>query len=204
MKKIWSGSLLSLLLAAASGLPVRLETPPPGPGAVVEAVEAWLAAAGSSDAARIEACFVALHGSEGADYVLEPSSEQLTFRPVAAEAGGIRFLDVGADGQVVRGTTITEAVAAARTAIGGAGRELQHRVLSVRAHCPGADASWAAVEFERTFRRGGQLVCVPMQATVMVRHQATAPHMRIFLWHASPTGPEPRLSSSRCHSAVLA
>lgn len=147
MKKILSCSLLSLLMAAASGLPGRLETPVPGPGAVVEAVQTWLAAVASDDAARIEACFVALHGSEGADYLLDASSEQLTFRPVAAAAGGIRFLDVGADGQVVCGNTLAEAVAAARTAIGGAGRELQHRVLSVRAHCPGADASWGVVEF---------------------------------------------------------
>jgi hypothetical protein len=195
MKKILSCSLVSLLLAAASEVPARLEppVPVPGPGAVVEAVQTWLAAATSDDAARIEACFVALPGKEGADYVLEAGSEQLTFRPVAAAAGGIRFLDVGADGKVVRGATIAEAVAAARTTIGGAGRELQHRVLSVRAHCPGADASWGVVEFERTFRRDGQLVCVPMQASVMVRHQAVAPHMRIFLWHASPTGPERQL-----------
>ena len=61
--------------------------------------------------------------------------------------------------------------------------------MSVQADCPGPHCSWASVEFERTFRHEGQRTRVPMLATVLVRYVEKDARMRIFLWHAAPTGP---------------
>jgi len=183
-------AVASLLLLAASWLPAHPATPPRGPGAVIEAVEGFLRAAAEQDAARLEKAFQPRPAEAGAAYLPDPKTGVLTFQANARLTGYLHFADLAAAGTQITCTDAATAIAAVRTQIHGAERELAHRILSVHADCPSGDCSWASVTFERTFRRDGQRVCQPMRATVLVQHQSEPPHMRIFHWHASPAGPE--------------
>jgi hypothetical protein len=118
-------------------------------------------------------------------------------RPAPRSDGGkVVFQEVAADGTHVAAEATAGALAAMLEKVGGKDRELSHRIVSVHADCPSAGCSWGSVELERTWRRDGQRMRVPMRATVLVRYQQEAPHMRIFLWHASRTGPEQLLKGA--------
>jgi len=192
MSKYASAILFPLFLTASSLLPTarHASPPPPGPGAVIEAIEKFLQAADAGDRARLEKMFVPMHRGEGIDYVIDPATQKLTYRQSlqSADAGSL-FQDTGADGKPVNAATTAAAVDTLLQKVGGAERELGSRLVSVHADCPGAECSWGSVEFERTFRHEGQRMMVPMHATVLVRYQQEEPHMRIFLWHAAPSGP---------------
>lgn len=186
-------AVASLLLLAASWFPtqpVTPATPPPGPGAVIEAIEGFLRAADEQDAARLEKTFQPRPANSGAVYAPDSKTGELTFQASARQTPYLHFADVAADGKPIHCTDAATATAAVRTQIGGPERELAHRILAIHADCPSGDCSWGSVTFERTFRRDGQRICQPMRATVLVQHQSEPPHMRIFHWHAAPAGPE--------------
>jgi len=189
-------AVASLLLLAASWFPAQpatratRATPPRGPGAVIEAIEGFLRAADEQDAARLEKTFQPRPANSGAVYLPDPKSGELTFQATARQTPYLQFADIAADGKPILCTDAATAIAAVRTQIGGAERELAHRILSIHADCPSGDCSWGSVTFERTFRRDGQRICQPMRALVLVQHQSEPPHMRIFHWHAAPAGPE--------------
>lgn len=183
-------AVASLLLVAATWIPPQPTTPPRGPGAVIEAVEGFLRAADEQDSAGLERSFQPRPAEAGASYLPDPKTGALTCQANSRATGYLHFSDVGADGQQITCSGAAGAIAAVRTRIGGAEREIAHRILSIHADCPSGDGSWGSVTFERTFRRDGQRVLQPMRATVLVQYQGEAPHMRIFHWHASPSGPE--------------
>ncbi len=182
--------LLALGLWAA---PPAAPTPVPGPGAVIQAIEGLVKAVDAGDQQALDKAFLPMHRAEGVQCELDPATGKLEYQEQGGDPdlAGIVFRDVGADGAPLQARTVAEASTLLREKVGGKESELSTRILAVRADCPGPHCSWASVTFERTFRRpDGQRVMVPMHATALVRYQSEAPTMRLFLWHASPTGPE--------------
>jgi hypothetical protein len=131
-----------------------------------------------------------MHRGEGVDYVVDPATQKPTLRQARRGGDGPRVLfhDIGADGKPVTADSTAGTADVLLHGIGAAERELAHRIVSVRADCPGPECSWGLVEFERTLRHEGQRLMVPMRATVLVRYLEKE-GMRIFLWHAAPSGP---------------
>ncbi|MBK8977262.1 MAG: hypothetical protein IPM29_15225 [Planctomycetes bacterium] len=157
----------------------------PGPGGVLHAVTAFLAA---RDARDVDAC-AALLGAE---------RELVTFaRDAAGEfqfatGGATRFFGIRADGTPFTATGAAEFAAAACAADTG-GHSLATTVREVCAACTSEEVSRAIIRFERVVRDGERIVARrPMRATAALRYRAGPPAgFEIYHWHESPDAGSP-------------
>jgi len=182
------------LCAAASFLPFAAErpagpdatTPIPGPGAVIDAARGILRAIEQRDRDALQRAFEPMHGEEGFACTFGKNG---SIEATDVATSQIVFQDVDRDGKPVAARDVATAIPML-LAIGGDDVRVEHRLIGARANCPSGDCSWAVVDFERTTRRGDQVVVTPMRATLLTKHRDEVPHMRVFVWHAAPA-PKP-------------
>lgn len=176
---------LSLFTATALAWPAPAApaAPPHGPGAVLEAAKAILAAIEAGDRAALERAFDPMPAQAGVAYAAGADGEL----ELAASGGEIVFADLDVDGRPVVADTRAGALEALLGKVGGDGVAIAHRITAVRADCPGELCSWAAIDFERTTQRGEQKSVRAMRAVLLTRYRAAAgePPMRAFLWQAA-------------------
>lgn len=156
------GSLPFLPTSAAAPAAVAA----PGPGGVIEAVRAFLAAVDKGD---------------------ETALQELV-APGPDDRISLYDLDLQATPARARGRTAFLAHAAA---LRGKGVSVRHEIADIQADCPSAEVSYATVDFDRVVSRGDDVKRVPMRATVLVRFRSKVPegskiHFQLFHWHASP------------------
>lgn len=181
MPKLPILAVLPALAAIAPLFAVPAAPPVRGPGAVIQAVQDLVGAVDKGDRAALEKIVVGLRRQEGYACGFDAKGSIVEEKP----AGDMLFQDVAADGTVVVRNERKAAIDALLTAVGGKDRGLKTTLRRIVADCPSGDCSWGSVEFERTFRRDGREVTVPMRATVLVRYESEDQRMRVFLWHAS-------------------
>ena len=164
-----------------------------GPGAVIDAVQAFLRALDSGNPTMMKL----LVGQDGLrdGYVVKAQEEdgKVKLKQAKGDTAG-RFFEVSWDGRPVvakdrktffrqLGTHVTCAKIKART--------VRTKIHSIRVDCPAPECSYAVVEFERQYWIGRKAQPpIPMQATALVRYVKRkagekAPHFEIFHWHAS-------------------
>ena len=109
-------------------------------------------------------------------------------------AKGPRYVDARRDGTVISCSDRKQFLHLARRELGGrdgggTSQTVTTRIHSIRANCPAPDASFAVVEFTRTWMTGRSRTSRRFVATALLRHVAkkagSGPDFRIFHWHAS-------------------
>lgn len=175
-------------LSFADERPARPEatTPVPGPGAVIDAARGILRAIEERDRDRLQRAFEPMRGEEGFACTFAKDGK---IEAMDVATSQIVFQDVDRDGKPIGARDVATAIPLLLS-IGGDDGRVEHRLIEARANCPSGDCSWAVVDFERTTRRGDQVVVTPMRATLLTKHRDEAPHMRVFVWHAAPA-PKP-------------
>lgn len=186
--------LFTSLATLGAGFASLLPAPPvpAGPGGVLDATRAFLAAIDRGDRDYLESALAEAHGMNfGID--AQGKTKQLD-----QGATPPLFVEAGPDGSAAIG--MGKDFVGALLALGAdakGGRRVKTGVSAILADCPSGDCSYAVVAFERQWTIGERTVTVPMRATALFRHSNGKPNFKLFRWHASVGPSTARVSAAK-------
>jgi hypothetical protein len=150
---------------------------------VITAVQDFVRAVDARDQVALQGMFTTY--GPGDLYGVDADDKADVDEPRVVDRGEISFTDVAADGSLLTARDRKTAITCLLQRVAGKDAALATRITAISADCPSPGCCWAQLDMVRTCQREVGNATVPIRATVLLRYDAKAARMQVFLWHAS-------------------